>query len=199
MTTPRCQAVTYAKTQCKAKPYSTTFRYEYLELAGQLPNAETCCAVHLTNAEKDWIRLAGENRENRRVAALDVAPACWSWPFPPPMLVPDGYDAERAAWAVLERWQAGRCAVCAAVEYLINDHDHQTGLVRGQLCTRCNGREANWQIERCVFGRYRSRPPTAILNLTIRYISPVTGPDTGYTPRAGVDQWTDNALAGIGL
>jgi len=48
-----------------------------------------------------------------------------------------------ADWAGLLQHQAGGCALCGARtgysgRRLAVDHDHDTGLVRGLLCTRCN-------------------------------------------------------------
>ncbi len=38
--------------------------------------------------------------------------------------------------------QEGKCAICSGTEptgrRFAVDHDHQTGMVRGLLCTRCN-------------------------------------------------------------
>ena len=56
-------------------------------------------------------------------------PACWTWPLPGPGDTP--YS-----------WQAGRCAVCnKRPGQLVTDHDHCTGLIRGQLCPSCNSHE----------------------------------------------------------
>lgn len=33
---------------------------------------------------------------------------------------------------------AKQCAICGALEQLVGDHDHKTGLPRGVLCRRCN-------------------------------------------------------------
>lgn len=38
---------------------------------------------------------------------------------------------------MLER-QEGKCAICKKKEKLVIDHDHESGKVRGLLCTRCN-------------------------------------------------------------
>lgn len=50
------------------------------------------------------------------------------------------YGLSRVAWAALLEQQGGRCAVCRG-EFQKRpnvDHDHDTGLVRGLLCTGCN-------------------------------------------------------------
>jgi hypothetical protein len=36
------------------------------------------------------------------------------------------------------RAQNGRCAICQADDYLVIDHDHKSGYVRGLLCASCN-------------------------------------------------------------
>jgi hypothetical protein len=55
---------------------------------------------------------------------------------------PEGYEA-------LWNQQDGKCAICGHAESVIcskkgeerllaQDHDHETGMLRGLLCTRCN-------------------------------------------------------------
>lgn len=53
------------------------------------------------------------------------------------------YDLSPAEFDTMLAAQDGRCAICQGVETyehksLCVDHDHQTGAVRGLLCTRCN-------------------------------------------------------------
>jgi hypothetical protein len=71
-------------------------------------------------------------------------------------------------------WQDGRCAICGyrALD-LVTDHDHQTGLIRGELCTSCNTREG--RQDRPVFVAYRDKPPAVILGVEERYWSSFTG------------------------
>lgn len=103
---------------------------------------------------------------------------------------------------VLARWQDGRCAICGKVRDLVCDHDHATGLVRGWLCQSCNAREGANEDPDTIFARYRERPPSAILGLTIRYLNPVTGEYAA--PQLSsvtdwADKWTDAASEDIGL
>lgn len=41
----------------------------------------------------------------------------------------------------MDEWQDSRCAMCGHREKLVRDHDHETGLIRGLLCSRCNTSE----------------------------------------------------------
>ena len=65
-------------------------------------------------------------------------------------------------------WQEGRCAMCGFDnEQLVKDHCHESGLIRGLLCTGCNLDEARmnslrWQI-------YRKFPPTMFVNVKVFY------------------------------
>lgn len=196
-----CDAITSTKRSCTKPVYATTWRYESYLLGELLLNAETRCVHHLTEPERAIIARAVENTEQRYLAAFEVDPACWSWPLPPPVLVPEGQTTESAAWDLLNRWHGGRCAACGhTAGDLCRDHDHMTGLVRGLLCAPCNGRESRSGGTGCVYDRYRSRPPAAILNIVLQYVDPITRwPTAPRNERRIVDEWTDNALAGIGL
>lgn len=73
---------------------------------------------------------------------------------------------------MVERWQAGRCAVCARKAekrpgerpVLYEDHDHATLRTRGFLCPRCNTSEGA-RRPHPVFLLYRERHPTSILGV----------------------------------
>lgn len=96
--------------------------------------------------------------------ALPYTPACWSWLLPP---LPISNSI-----GLVERWQAGRCAVCAVAPsqvpgerpVLYEDHDHITGRTRGYLCPRCNTAEGS-RHPKDVFLKYRDRNPTSILGV----------------------------------
>jgi hypothetical protein len=85
---------------------------------------------------------------------------------------------------VLIEWQKWRCAICgrgpfargrnARLRYarqLVIDHDHSNGLIRGLLCTGCNHAEGRATTKAARYVGYRQRPPTAILGMTVPYVS----------------------------
>lgn len=169
------------------------------------------CSVHLDPAVRQALREDQAAAETRHRAALVAArlaplspaeqeavtrgePVCWAWPTTAPTFEESTLDLTEATrllvgetaagrdGSVLEHWQGGRCAVCAARAVLVQDHDHVTGLVRGWLCRSCNTREGADRAPGSVFGHYRERHPAAILCLTIRYVDPHTGEEAQPLP-----------------
>jgi hypothetical protein len=105
-----------------------------------------------------------ERRHIERLAARD--PVCCSWDA----AIPQGHDGDRST---LRAWHAGLCAVCGyRDDRLVEDHDHDTGLIRGLLCRSCNGREPH---DDGLFRKYRERPPAQILGIRLRYWDPFHG------------------------
>jgi hypothetical protein len=104
-----------------------------------------------------------ERHHVERLAARD--PVCWSWE----MVISEGDDDR----SVFRAWHAGRCAVCGYCDVrLVDDHDHDTGLIRGMLCRSCNRREPH---DNGLFRKYRERPPAQILGIHLRYWDPFHG------------------------
>ena len=146
------------------------------------------CGTHLPVALRE-IRDAGfAELERRRIARLDARePECWSWdPEIPLGRIADEYDwgaddftprfqerDEQALRIAFAAWHGHRCAVCGFHELrLVEDHDHDTGLIRGLLCRSCNGREPH---DNGLFQKYRERPPALILGIHLRYYDPWHG------------------------
>jgi hypothetical protein len=149
------------------------------------------------------------------------APACWSWPPERPTnddlsrrfwegIDTTGYSAsalellQEAADALhndeetLRTWQAGRCAICGETgRRMVCDHDHESGLVRGWLCSSCNTREGvAIGFPGTIMAAYRERPPTTILALTIRYKDPISG-QLARPQQPVADGWDDNSTADL--
>lgn len=97
---------------------------------------------------------------------------------------------------LMAKWQAGRCAICGHVAVLVNDHDHQTSLVRGLLCRSCNTLEG--MGHQGVFAKYRAFSPAIICGVRERYWNPFTKEYAEPAPPPG-DPWRDNPMKGIGL
>lgn len=71
------------------------------------------------------------------------------------------YGITRDKWLAMYEAQGGKCRICAdaiTVSRAATDHDHQTGKVRGLLCSRCNS----------MLGHSRDRKD--ILESAIRYL-----------------------------
>ena len=85
----------------------------------------------------------------------DDTPAFMNWPLPSELGTPDPYYGETEA----HLWQVGRCGICGVHQEKCSrrhalDHDHDTGLVRGLLCTGCNLQEG-WSPN-ILFRRWKS-------------------------------------------
>lgn len=197
MTSSPCTSTTKAGARCTRPPLSWPGPWR----PDQEPWTSHCYN-HLTAAERTrYLHEAREERDRAsaaRRAWLAADPACWSWPVPDdvdcwqaplPFEVGPGDDQisqatadmlmaslrspEGRGHALLDHWQAGRCALCGhRGEHLVEDHDHATGMVRGLLCRGCNTREGTHRSADGLFARYRSRPPTVILGLSLRYWDP---------------------------
>ncbi len=79
-------------------------------------------------------------------------------------LLLEGSEGLSALWD----WQENRCAMCGFEDdKIVKDHCHESGLIRGLLCTGCNLEESRrndirWQI-------YRKFPPTKLVNVKVFY------------------------------
>jgi hypothetical protein len=89
----------------------------------------------------------------------------------------------------LAAMQSDSCGICGDLaERMVVDHNHNTGLVRGLLCYRCNqkeGRHGDCGARYCAICAYRECPPVAHLGWTMRYSSPWSGehlPAMPYSP-----------------
>ncbi|GHA46602.1 hypothetical protein GCM10010329_81560 [Streptomyces spiroverticillatus] len=147
------------------------------------------CSRHLTSEELaavDELRAGAARLVDRWLPHLP--PACWFWPLPA-----DQDPLPASTEDMLFTWQQSRCAICGrngqrtrrtAPDALVLDHDHETGLVRGLLCYRCNKREGLQSPgEDGRYGNYRKLPPARQLGLTTRYSQAlqlrVPGPRSG--------------------
>lgn len=124
------------------------------------------------DAERKWLGASTQGRPTFTEAELldrQGIPSCHVWQVPDGE-VPPHLSATRA----LRRWQAGSCAMCSASpRRMLVDHCHQTGLVRGLLCTSCNTAEGLGSS--LAFVAYRERPPAVMLGVKEQYGSPWDG------------------------
>ena len=59
---------------------------------------------------------------------------CYPWTSDPAFL----FWLPPAEGEGMAHWQDGRCGLCGFRDRLVEDHDHETGMVRGLLCRSCN-------------------------------------------------------------
>jgi hypothetical protein len=158
------------------------------------------CLAHLTPVEREVydeaVRARTERTEDSWKWFFEQDPACWRWPV---VGVIAAGEVEQSQ--VLYEWHADRCAICGRSAYLVEDHDHATGLTRGYLCTSCNTREGIYaRQQEGPFAKYRERHPTIILGLRLRYWDPITKDYAKpQPPLKEADRWVDAASDDIGL
>jgi hypothetical protein len=173
----------------------------------------------MTDQEKKDQEEAQSRRFAQELGALgpvrDEPPACWSWSIPedlheraaahltsfaPRTRARLGDPDELLAYVRLQLWHEERCALCGKKSgRLVDDHDYETGLMRGFLCRSCNTREGQSRDRSGCFADYRSRPPAVILGVRVPYLHPFTGENAVPLPTAAGDRWRDNAMRGVGL
>lgn len=137
--------------------------------------------------ETEFERLVREAWEREQ---LRTDPACWSWPVPDDFAVLHvedvkiyaqfGQPFEPGPFEHLRAWQADRCGLCGRRSQVL-DHDHETGMARGWLCTPCNLAEGH-DLGKPLFGNWRARPAVAVLGVSFRYRNAVRGLDPGAGP-----------------
>lgn len=177
--TARCTAATTSGRPCKGR-------------ASDWPRGvdgdPQLCGTHLPVALREIRDTGFAEQERRRIERLDARePVCWSWaPAIPLDRIADEYGwsaddftprfrerDEQALRIAFDAWHGRRCAVCGFRNLrLVEDHDHDTGLIRGLLCRSCNGREPH---DDGLFRKYRERPPARILDIHLRYYDPWHG------------------------
>jgi len=99
-------------------------------------------------------------------------PACWAWPPPPPLDEFSHLAEDDWRWPlVMAAWQKDRCAICGIRKTkLVWDHDHETGLIRGCLCSACNTSEGGSGVS--LYVKYRERNPASIWGIRVLYDHP---------------------------
>jgi hypothetical protein len=206
----RCGRVTK-----KGKPCSATL-HSWLE--GLKVRRAEGCWTHMDPAFREAAERRKRQDEDAWQAYLAADPICWGWSVPDDpenWTYPQGGaldqqlseealamamgDPESCGSAILSHWQNGRCAICGHRYELVEDHDHDTGLVRGYLCRGCNTQEGVHRGDDNLFGRYRRQHPTSMLGLRIRYWDPFTKDYAPSVDRRPADKWTDAASDDIGL
>ena len=87
--------------------------------------------------------------------------------------MPDPEDPLPDYICPLRAWQDGRCALCGFRDRLVEDHCHDSGLVRGYLCKSCNTTEGRSDYHLSLWRG--GTTPAAALGIKRLYVSPITG------------------------
>jgi hypothetical protein len=78
------------------------------------------------------------------------------------------------------------CAICltplTTSRGTFMDHDHESGRVRGFLCSGCNVRLAIWERRGPEFSAYRTRPPASLVGLA-RIVPSFSSPPSSSPPQ----------------
>lgn len=134
---------------------------------------------------------------------IKVEPAYLTWDRPrgrtgynvDALLDEEGYD-------FLLNWQNDRCAMCSSDKHsLVLDHCHESGLVRGLLCSSCNTTEP--RSPRIEWDIYRQFPPCVLLNVRFFYNDfgsspyPVPSHFTKEEVIESVDNWSEDFCRSI--
>lgn len=152
-------------------------------------------------------------------AVITDTPACWSWQVTDEIrehlrLAEESEESEDLMTWVNHRSTAerlftqGRCGICGVHIGTsgIEDHCHETGLVRGYLCRSCNTREGMNGGTDNVWGRYRAKHPYSILGIREPYSGRgwEDGRPVGYGPGEWPppdpdpeDRWKNNAMRDV--
>lgn len=99
------------------------------------------CKACKAAKRRDWaMRNPGSNRRSRRKFQLAL------------------YGLTEADYAAMLEAQGGVCAICrqgcSTGKLLAVDHDHETGIVRGLLCQRCNRMVGTYEASRASVEEY---------------------------------------------
>lgn len=134
-----CDRPVYCKGLCKNCYYRIRYRIQHdIPLDQPVRGGRLCPRGH-DRTLPDALNNRGECRECLRVVkreAYSVAPDAFK-----DRMLRRRYGITLESYEYLLKQQQGKCAICEDDDNgraLAVDHDHNTGKVRGLLCTNCN-------------------------------------------------------------